>query len=283
MNRKRMLVASMTMMLAACCVWYPAEAQTVKTPQWMTWLGNGTTSYSCTSGKCNLTGDNRFTSFTLSAGATLINIADGPLIIRATGTCTIAGKVSGSVNSGALGIGGNGDFGGGGGGGGGGTLSGMSGKTTVVVPGIPLVNGGFGGSAGGGNGATGFTVYENQYHMLLSSGSSWPGGGAAGGQGGSNGGAGGLAGTPVIFICNAIQFTGSIDVSGGNGANAPANDTGAGGGGGGGYAILAAVSYTSTSGTINVNGGVGGSCNGYTNCGSGGAGGGGFSVTMTIQ
>jgi len=284
MKKQRKLVGTIALVFAVLCLCPSGEAQTVKTPAWLSWLGDGTTSYSCSSGTCNLTGELWFTSFTVSSGATVVNKSgNAPLVIRATGACTIQGTVSGSPNSGSAGISGNGDFGGGSGGGGGGTAAGMNGKNTVVDPGVPIVNGGAGGAAGGGAGHSAISVNQGQYRMLLSTGSPYPGGGASGGQGGSNGGAGGNGGTPVIFICSSINFTGTIDVSGGAGGNAPGINTGAGGGGGGGYAILAAESYTSKSGTIKSNGGSGGSCNGLSDCGAGGAGGNGFSIFMNIE
>ncbi len=283
MNQKQTVMPVIAGVFAVCCLCLPGQCQTVLTPQWLTWLGKGTVDYACKSGTCNLTGENYFRSFTLSPGAEVLNNASGPLIVHSTGTCTIDGAISGSPDSGSPGIVGNGDFGGGGGGGGGGALAGTAGKTTVVVPGIPIVNGGFGGSAGGGNGVTAVSVVQGQYRMLLSSGSSWPGGGAAGGAGGSNGGVAGRGGTPVLFICNAIEFSGSIDVRGGNGGNATADNTGAGGGGGGGYVVLAAVSYAGNTGTIQTTGGTGGGCNGHVNCGSGGNGGNGFTMSMTVK
>jgi len=85
-------------------------------------------------------------------------------------------------------------------------------------------------------------------------------GGAAGGAGGSSGGAAGKAGETIIFDCNTINFTGTIDVTGQNGGAAAANSTGAGGGGGGGAAYLAAINYTANTGTIIDWPGVGGSC-----------------------
>ncbi len=282
MISKRLSIVSLAAILTLC---FPGRtlAQTVLTPSWLTWLGNGTSSYACTSGTCLLSGQNFYTSFTLSAGAVLQNNTFGPLIVRATGTCTIAGTIESSPNVGSPGSPGHGDFGGGGGGGGGGAAAGTGGETTVVVQGIPIVNGGAPGTAGGGNGRTALSVVQGQYRMLLSAGSSWPGGGAIGGQGGSAGGLGGNGGTPVIFICDTIDFTGVINASGGNGQPSSANGKGAGGGGGGGYVIMAAETYTAKTGTINVSGGVGGSCNGFTTCGTGGNGGNGFSMYMTIQ
>lgn len=276
-------VLKLTAVSVICCLCCPANAQTVKTPMWMKYLGNGTTSFNCSAGTCNLAGETSYTSFTVAAGAKVLNSGAGPLIIRSTGPCTIAGSVSGNPNAGSPGIPGNGDFGGGGGGGGGGLVAGTAGKNTAVVPGVVIVNGGGPGAAGGGNGGNGNTVVQGQYRMLLSSGGASPGGGALGGNGGSGGGNGGRGGTPVIFICNTIAFTGTIDVTGGNGNSAPATNTGAGGGGGGGYVILAAETFSPNTGTIIVKGGAGGSCSGFTGCGAGGNGGSGFAISMTIQ
>jgi hypothetical protein len=226
-----------------------------------------------------------YASFNVSAGATVENAGgNGPLIIRATGACTIDGTIIANGNSIGGGISGNGDFGGGGGGGGGGKGAGYQGKNTQVITGIPIVNGGLGGTAGGGAGQNGTTTFKNQYQAFLSSGSSWPGGGANGGTGGGSGGAtGGNGGTPVIFVCNTIEFSGLIDVSGANGGNATASNTGAGGGGGAGYVVFAATSYLGNTGTINTNGGSGGTCGTFTNCGAGGSGGDGWSAFLTIH
>jgi hypothetical protein len=285
LNRGKIRQSIVAVVFAACCLYLPGHAQTGLTPAWLRWLGSGTNNFNCTSGRCNITDEIWFKSFSVSPGATVVNAGgNGPLIIRATGTCTIDGTIiaNGSLTWGS-GITGSGDFGGGGGGGGGGTAAGINGKSTTVISGIPVVNGGTGGSAEGGNGQNGVSSSSNQYHAFLASGSSWPGGGAAGGNGGSGGGAGGLGGTPVIFVCNTIEFSGTIDVSGGNGGNASASNRGAGGGGGGGYVVLAAVTFAANTGTINTNGGNGGTCNGFSNCGAGGSGGNGWSMSLTIQ
>jgi hypothetical protein len=287
MKREKMrqfIGAVLSVVFGVCCLCLPGAAQTSLTPSWLKWLGNGTNNWSCTSGTCKLTDELWFASFNLSAGATLVNAGgNGPLIIRATGDCTINGTIIANGNAIGGGITGDGDFGGGGGGGGGGAAAGVIGKTTEVIQGIPLIKGGLGGSAGGGNGYNGTTPYKTQYQGFLSNGSSWPGGGGMGGNGGSNGGVGGQGGMPVIFVCNTIEFTGTIDVSGASGANAPGDNKGAGGGGGAGYVVFAAVTYTSNTGNINVSGGAGGSCGSYTNCGAGGQGGDGWSSFITIQ
>lgn len=261
-----------------------AVAQTGTTPPWLRWLGNGTNSYSCSSRTCLLGEEAWFTNFTVAPGATVVNPSgEGPIVVRATGTCSVHGTISNSALGGNFGISGRGDVGGGGGGGGGGTAAGAWGSTTVVIQNIPIVNGGAGGDAGGQNGHNGRSTTINEWQMFISNGSDWPGGGGAGGTGGSNGGKGGNGGGPVILVCNTIDFTGTIDVRGGPGANAPANNKGAGGGGGGGYVLFAAVSFTANKGAILTTGGAGGSCNGHTNCGLGGTGGNGWSASVKIR
>jgi hypothetical protein len=284
MGMKRSL-GILSVLILGFCAWAPA--QTTSTPDWLRFVGDGSSgAFSCNSGTCVLGDEHWYSSFNVAAGATVVTTGqNGPIIIRSTGTCTINGLVSDSPNSGAgITITGSGDFGGGGGGGGGGSSSGHAGKLGVGDGGLPIVNGGGAGAGGGGNGGNGSNSVINQYRMLISSGSFWPVGGAAGGQGGGPGGAqGGTGGGPIIFVCNTIHFSGTIDVSGGQGGNSSGPGNGAGGGGGAGYVILSAVNYTATNGTMNTQGGPGGSCNGNSTCGAGGKGGNGFSVTMTIQ
>lgn len=255
------------------------------TEEWLEFVGDGSDgTFTCTSGKCSLGGEHWFSSFNVSAGATVVTSGQTtPIVIRSTGTCTVAGTISNSSNSGVTTNTGPGDFGGGGGGGGGGTASGHTGQLGLGDAAIEIVTGGSGGAAGGGNGGPGGTPAAAQYKLLLSGGTFWPVGGAVGGQGGSNGAAGGWGGVPVILVCNTISFTGTIDVSGGPGGASPGNNSGAGGGGGAGYVILSAVSYSPpNSGTIKTAGGPGGSCNSHTSCGTGGNGGSGWSVAITI-
>jgi hypothetical protein len=262
------------------------SAQVSLTPGWLRFLGDGTAgAYSCTSGTCVLGDERWFSSFNVSAGATLVTTGqNGPIVIRSTGTCTVAGTMSDSPNSGAgVTITGAGDFGGGGGGGGGGAAAGKAGLTTVGDAGVPINAGGAAGAASGGNGGNGGGSGTAQYHLLLSSGTFWPVGGSMGGAGGSSGGAGGWGGGPIVLVCNTIDFTGTIDVSGGPGGASPGNNSGAGGGGGAGYVILSAVNYTANTGTINTTGGAGGSCNSNSGCGAGGNGGNGWSVAWTIH
>ena len=94
---------------------------------------------------------------------------------------------------------------------------------------------------------------------------------------------GGNGGGVVILVCDSINFTGTIDVSGGPGKPSVANNSGAGGGGGGGYAILSANTYLANTGVIKSGGGPGGGCNGSGGCGAGGQGGNGWSMEILIQ
>ena len=269
----------------------PAVAQTSigVTPGWLRFLANGSEgAYSCSSGTCFLTDEHWYSSFTVSAGATAYTRAgNGPTIIRSTGACTIAGTLANSPNTlpGSTGISGSGDFGGGGGGGGaGGSVNGQSGHTSSGNAFEPLVNGGIGGIAPGGSGGAGVSSVFPQYHALLSSGSYWAGGGSLGGNGGGPlGTIGGNGGGVVILVCESINFTGTIDVSGGPGKPSGGTNSGAGAGGGGGYAILSADTYVVNSGVIKSGGGPGGGCNGVGGCGAGGKGGDGWSMEITIQ
>ena len=285
------LIPSLCLIVFIAGISLAAQAQGTATPAWLSFVADGSAgSFSCTTGTCNL-GDERWvSSFNVSAGATLVVASNnGPLIIRSPGTCNIAGMISNSVNTGnGGGVLNEGDFGGAGGGGGGGALAGRGGLESVGPGGLPIVNFGSKGAAGGGAGGNAQSTTTGQLHELLSGGTFWPNGGGTGGVGGGNGSGasgaqGGNGGGPVIFVCNTINFTGAIDVSGAPGSPATADNTGAGGGGGGGYVILSAVNFTNKAGTINVSGGPGGSCNGHVGCGPGGTGGNGWYYFETIK
>jgi hypothetical protein len=86
-----------------------------------------------------------------------------------------------------------------------------------------------------------------------------------------------LGGNAVTLVCQSINFTGTISVSGANGGNSTGNNIGASGGGGG-VVFLATPTYTANTGTIAVAGGTGGTCGAYTGCGAGGNGGNGWSA-----
>jgi hypothetical protein len=261
-----------------------SESQTSRTPAWLRYLGDGSGGdYSCPSGQCILGDEHWYSSFTVALGATVVTTGgNGPIVIRSTGACTIAGTVSDSPNSGAgVTITASGDFGGTGGGGGGGGGAGSPGFSTLADANLVINTGGSAGAAGaaGGNGVSPGIA---QYRLLLGGGTFWPVGGSQGGPGGSNGGAGGYGGGPIIFVCNTIDLTGTIDVSGGPGGGSPGANAGAGGGGGGGYVILSATTINKA-GTINTTGGPSGSCNSNPGCGPGGSGGNGWDAELTIQ
>jgi Bacterial Ig-like domain (group 2) len=261
-----------------------ADSTAIAAPEWLEFVGDGSEgAYSC-SNTCNLQGEHWFSSFEVESGATVVaNAPNNPIVIRSTGTCTLQGTISNSANNGAGGnTPGSGDFGGGGGGGGAGAAAGSGGKVSIGDADIEIVDGGPGGNAPGGNGNNGAAATTSEYQTLLSSGNFWPVGGSGGGQGGSTGGNGGQGGGVVILACNSISFTGSVDVSGAPGGNAPGNNSGAGGGGGAGYVIFSAVTYSSNTGTVNITGGAGGTCGSNTGCGNGGSGGGGWNAVFTI-
>ena len=263
-----------------------SQGQISQTPAWLRFLGDGSGGpYSCTvaMSPCVLGDEHWYSSFNVDAGATVVTTGgNGPIVIRSTGACTIAGTLSDSPNSGAgVTITASGDFGGTGGGGGGGAGAGQPGFSTLASTNLVINPGGSAGAAGG-PGGPGNTPTTQQYHLLLGGGTFWPVGGSQGGQGGNNGGAGGTGGGPIVLVCQSINFTGTIDVSGGPGGNSPGNNSGAGGGGGGGYVILSATTLVNA-GTINMAGGQGGSCGSFSGCGAGGTGGNGWHVALTIQ
>jgi len=266
------------------CLRTPAQTGIGVTPGWLRYLGPGGNPYSCSSGTCHLADEHWLSSFNVSAGATLaVGSTFSPLIIRSTGSCTVAGTIANNPKVGG-GIVLHGDFGGGGGGGGAGEFRNGNQGWVGLGNGSEITGGGRGGVAPAGSGGNGESTNPGQYHLLLSAGSFWPGGGSVGGSGGSTaGGQGGDGGAIVILVCESMNFTGTIDVSGGAGSAPTANNGGAGGGGGGGYVILSASTWVANTGTINTTGGVGGSCAGFTGCGAGGNGGNGWSMAITIE
>ena len=284
----RRVLVILSVMSIGLCLQTTAQTSIGVTPPWLTYLGDGAThAFSCTSGFCGIDDEHWYTSFNISPGATaLVHAGNGPGIIRSTGPCTIAGTLANTPNiDGSLGISVQGDFGGGGGGGGGAAGGpGHFGWYTVGNGWVPIVSGGAAGAKGGGAGGNGSVPVFPQYAPLLSAGSFWPAGGSLGGKGaGPNGGVPGVAGGPVILVCQSINFTGTIDVSGGPGKPPTANGSGAGGGGGAGYAILSTANWVANTGTIKLQGGAGGSCTGFTDCGAGGSGGNGWSIEILIS
>ena len=234
--------------------------QNQNAPAWARWLGDGSEG----AGNCSttLSGEHWYSSFTVSGGNTCtVNNING-LVVRSTGTCTIAGTinargvdVSGSKNyCGSLG-----------GGSGGGAAAGTIGTTNAMLPGatatLAFNSGGAAGGSSGGNGGNGnFVTPTSTFPSIqacLAGGpvSDWMFSGTSGSQGGSSGGAAGVGAPGVALICNSIVGTGGvIDNSGGYGTPPAANSTGAGSSGAGGVVILSAHTITNAP-TIYSNGG----------------------------
>ena len=263
-------------------------------PAWLRYYGDGSQgAYSCTAGTCLLSGENWYSSINISSGATVYNNGNSPLILRSTGTCTIAGTLS-AQGSRSLGYGinaGTSAFGGGSAGGGGGTAAGSAGSSAYYGG-----SAGSAGTAGNSGGAASSSTINGYTRMAFatswtlqgvqSGSSSLPIGGAPGGCGygcTSSGGYPGYGACSVVLVCPTISFTGSVNVSGDNGVASNANNVGGGGGGGGGLAVMSAATYSANTGTFNVSGGLGGVCGSFTGCGPGGTGGNGISRQFTIQ
>lgn len=247
----------------------------------------------------NIDSDEKYcSSFNIDAGETLgvTESNNGFIIIRCTGTATIAGTIdlSGKGNQGGIKpvsgsgrVGTDAGFGAAGGGG----------------VGSSSYGGGTGGqgafsSGGGGAGSANPTTDASDASVLsartesfierhvgqlsatyLASGAM---GGAGGGSGASevssDGGSGGNGGGCIVIIADEIDFTGTINVNGANGANSVHSSSGSGGGGGGGSVLLVARNFINNTGTITANGGTGGAYGAY----NGGAGAAGHYATITV-
>lgn len=224
------------------------------------------------------------------------------VVLKSTGNVTISATIDLTGMGAAGGAGGTGNTGGSSGG----TQGSNGNNAWAILDPTPSY---FGGKAGttntnrnGGSSGSGYvgTSYFTKSAELAYRRANFitPGAGGGGGQAGwestgvgfSNGGNGGNGGGAIIIECGgALNFTGTINVSGQNGATpstATANTVscGAGGGGGGGGAGMALVYYnvlTANTGTITSaggNGGAGGNTNKTgagqsTACGGGGGGG----------
>ena len=254
-------------------------------PSSLQYYGDGSEgALNVTSGTTNITpGEHWFTTCNVSAGATLAVVASTTLvstaiIIRCTGSMTLAGTISYSFNTGSSsGVSGIGNFTGGGGGGGFGAANGAAGAGGF----LGALGAGTAGTTGvsGGNG----TVAPAQVQKMLISGlyspvSGLQCGGSSGGLGGSAGGAGGRGGGCVIIVAPSFSFTGTCDVSGVNGG-AGGSNTGGGGGGSGGACIFRSPSMTN-SGTFTLAGGNAGAIGTGTST-AGGSGQAGFSKVFT--
>jgi hypothetical protein len=262
-------------------------ANTNNVPPWLKYLGDGSGgAYSCASGTCTTYGDSYYSSFNVSAGATLnISSIGYDFTAHVTGACTINGTIDARGVVGAGFNTGNGSSGTGGGGGGG-TLVGAVGKTVNAGSVVGSIAAGTAGTASGGAGGNGTTTANTAVSahtglMYLGTLDGLGANGGSGGAGGSSGGAGGNAGSSVTLICGSISGTGTIKVDGAPGTDAPGNNTGAGGGGGGGTVILSSQTATTYGLTLTATGGAGGSCGGFTGCGVGGTGGAGATWTFS--
>jgi len=212
-------------------------------------------------------GDLNFTNFTVASGVTL-TIPSG-VVIRATGTVTIAGDIvlatlpasyytpqpgislSPADNEGDAGAG----------------LSLLQ-AASVLHP--PMYAGGAGGTdsnaPGTGNGGPGggSIVVRGQSGITVAGNIS-----ADGGNGSTSSGGGG-GGVIVLASQNDMNVTGSISVNGGSGGSGISSCQG-GGGGGGGIIHLLGPNAASAGGSLTANGGAAGP--GGIGCYSGGGGG----------
>jgi hypothetical protein len=275
----------------SCTITASASGETSGVTPWLSYVGDGSEgAYTCTTGTCALSGEHWYSSFNVSSGAIVSqNVGTNlPLIIRSTGACTIAGTISVSPNTGsAAGMTASPAYGGTGGGGGGGTLPGNAGYPS----GIGAYPGGPGGTASGGAGQNGYGPVSPPYLRTflthgpagLINGSMATYGGTQGGTGGSSGPVAGRGGGFLALLCDSINFTGTIDASGQAGVASTGNNIGASGPGGGGLLVMAAHTWTTNTGTVNLAGGSPGTCGSYTGCGPSGTGGTGTSYSATIQ
>ena len=277
------VITNLTGTCTACTANASTTAQVV--PAWLQYYGDGSEgALNVTSGTTNITpGEHWFSTCNVSAGANLAvvtstTLAQTALIIRCTGTMTLAGTVSYSFNTASSsGVTGIGNYTGGGGGGGFGAANGAAGAGGFLA----ALGAGTAGTSGvsGGNG----TVAPAQVQKMLISGMYSPGGavqcgGSSGGLGGSSGGTGGRGGGCVIIVAPTFNFTGTCDVSGVNGG-AGGSNTGGGGGGSGGACIFRSPAMTN-SGAFTLTAGAAGTIGSGTST-AGGAGAAGFSKVFT--
>lgn len=214
--------------------------------------------------------DAQFTDLTINAGATVF--VQSGTVIRCTGTFTNSGTINvapaakggNAASAGFAGAGvhpglsirpaGNGfevvspnqSFGG---------IKGLGfgqfGARALIVPGV------FGGGAGGGaaniGGSGGGTLVVRAAGAISNTGSIL----AKGDNGSGQGDGGGGGGVVVLASKTSLVQSGTVDCSGGAGANGDTVNA-AGGGGGGGVVMMVAPSVTD-SGTFGISGGAGGS------------------------
>lgn len=184
-----------------------------------------------------------YTDFTINSGITLTVTGQGPLIIRCTGTLTIAGTLNAAGTGAVVVAPGDG-------------VSGVAGTGNLRNF---IIAGGSGGGSEGANigggafnlgGATGNggSITEASIQVILASMGMLLFGGASGASGLNTTNYGGNGGGLVILIANSINFTGAISCAG-------SNATVRGGGGGGGVIVTAAKTYTNNTGTRTISGG----------------------------
>jgi hypothetical protein len=264
-----------------------AGSYTGAVPSWLQFYGDGSEgALNCPSGICASipVGEHWYSTCNIAAGATQPfsgTSAGTPIILRCATSATIAGTLGGTPNVNSVANGG-----GGGGGGGGGAAAGAAGTNSWGNSGGGTAGTASGGAAGNGSltiTAAQQKLYASNFWTFYSVGSTASFaqcGGSPGGAGGSTGGAAGKAGQCLIIVSPSINFTGTVDMSGGAGGASTGNSVGPGGGGGGGIVIMRSPNFTN-GGTINVNGGAAGSCGAFTTCGAGGAGAAGWSRVFT--
>lgn len=226
-------------------------------PFWLRGLGDGNEGALTCSG--NLSGEHWVSSFTVT-GTCTVNASIGA-VIRSTGACTISGTITNN-HPGASGTVGGGSGGGSGGGTSGGT---PGGATNVINNQIVCAGGGSAGASSGGNGGPGNACASVQgaQQAVASAGNNGSGlglSGANGKQGANSGGAAGNGAPGITLVCDSINFTGTVDMRGGDGGAASANNTGGGSAGGGGVALLSAKTWVANTGSILTAGGHGGDC-----------------------
>jgi len=241
-------------------------------------------------------GEYHYSSLTLN-GSQVLDVTestDGFLVIRCTGTVTIAGTIDLDGVGAIGGIGGDlaDEIGGTGGTGTGGAIGGSGGSSNagdggtsgpsslkgVTVPGIAgptAIN--TVGNAGSTMGAKFVRLLNYVIDPVNYTGSGGGGGGAN--TVGNDGGDGGSGGGCVIIIADTIDFqTGAVITCDGL-DGVIGTSTGGGGGGGAGGTVLLISNTLTNDGTITVTGGSGGT---PLTGGDGGAGGAGTSSIITI-
>ncbi len=217
-----------------------------------------------------------YTTVNIPTGVTVTfkkNATNTPVVMLATGNVTIAGSISligsNGTATGAAGDGVLGDDGIPGVGGPGGYDGGRGGAGTLTAPAS-----GTGGAGQGPGGGKYLTVGGLPWGTCYGIG----GGGGFGTAGeGAYPGYGGVSG--VVY--GSSQLLPLIGGAGGGGGGGSLYN-GGGGGGGGGAVLIASSGIVSITGSINANGGVGGSASGVGAGGSGGGGtGGGVRIVAT--